>query len=99
MNSSVNAASDSIKDKGNAQNPLTFDPLGFSVKGNSGMGKLEDDERKKKLDLEKRKKEQEEKAKKPLDKSRPISSTPIAGTPWYVNKKKWYLYKKNKMKI
>lgn len=85
MNSAVNAAPDSLKDKGNAQNnPLTFDPLGFAVKGNSIMSKLEDDERKKKLEIEKRKKEQEEKAKKPLDKSRPISSTPIAGTPWYI---------------
>uniref|UniRef100_A0A336LIW6 CSON011127 protein n=1 Tax=Culicoides sonorensis TaxID=179676 RepID=A0A336LIW6_CULSO len=45
-----------------------------------------EEERKKKQEAEKRKKEQEEKekVKKPLDKSRPISSTPIAGTPWCV---------------
>lgn len=38
------------------------------------------------LERERKKKEEQEKAKpqKPLDKSRPISSTPIAGTPWCV---------------
>lgn len=45
-------------------------------------------EKKKKMDAERKKKEDEEKAKqaanKPQDKSRPISSTPIAGTPWCV---------------
>lgn len=44
-------------------------------------------EKKRKADAE-RKKEEEEKAKqasaKPQDKSRPVSSTPIAGTPWCV---------------
>lgn len=43
-------------------------------------------EKKRKLEAEKKKKEDEEKAKlvaaKQMDKSRPISSTPIAGTPW-----------------
>lgn len=45
-------------------------------------------EKKKKEEAAKKKKEEEEKAKqtpaKPQDKSRPISSTPIAGTPWCV---------------
>ncbi|XP_055310123.1 transcription elongation regulator 1 isoform X2 [Sitodiplosis mosellana] len=45
-------------------------------------------EKKKKEEATKKKKEEEEKAKqapaKPQDKSRPISSTPIAGTPWCV---------------
>lgn len=42
-------------------------------------------ERKRKAEAD-RKKEEEEKAKlaKPQDKSRPVSSTPIAGTPWCV---------------
>lgn len=46
---------------------------------------ITDEERQKKLEEEaKRKKEDEEKAKevKAQDKSRPISSTPVPGTPW-----------------
>lgn len=82
MNSAVNPASD-MKEKGHAQNnALTFDSLGNAVNFSPNKSKAEEEERKKKLEAEKRKKEQEEKAKKPLDKSRPISSTPIAGTPW-----------------
>lgn len=84
MNPAVNPVSD-MKDKGHAQNnALTFDSLGNAVNFGPNKAKLEEEERKKKLEAEKRKKEQEEKSKKPLDKSRPISSTPIAGTPWYV---------------
>lgn len=47
----------------------------------------EDDEKIKKLQEEiRKKKEEEDKAKeiKPQDKSRPISSTPVPGTPWLV---------------
>lgn len=79
----VNPASD-LKEKGQ-NNALTFDSLGNAVNLGPNKAKLEEEERKKKQEAEKRKKEQEEKNKKPQDKSRPISSTPIAGTPWYVN--------------
>lgn len=62
----------------NAQNNVTFDPLGFI-----NNQKAEEEDRKRKLEAEKKKKEQDEKIKqKPQDKSRPISSTPISGTPW-----------------
>lgn len=69
---------------------LQFDPMGFAVKANdkgeeSAEAKLE---RKRKQDAERKKKEDEEKAKqqaaKQQDKSRPVSSTPIGGTPWCV---------------
>ncbi|KXJ68605.1 hypothetical protein RP20_CCG002507 [Aedes albopictus] len=60
---------------------MVFDQIGFLTKND----KLEE-EKKKKAEAEKKKKEEEEKAKaaKPQDKSRPISSTPISGTPWCV---------------
>lgn len=47
----------------------------------------EDEEKHKKEEEAKRKKEEEDKAKetKVQDKSRPISSTPVPGTPWYNN--------------
>ncbi|XP_052872661.1 transcription elongation regulator 1 [Anopheles cruzii] len=63
---------------------VVFDPLAFMALKNDKTA-LEE-ERKKKLELEKKRKEEEEKAKltKPQDKSRPISSTPISGTPWCV---------------
>lgn len=62
-----------------------FDQMGFAMKSEeeSVEAKLE---KKRKQDAEKKKKDEEEKAKqqaaKQQDKSRPISSTPIAGTPW-----------------
>lgn len=62
---------------------MVFDQLNqFMAKNND----KQEDEKKKKAEAEKKKKEEEEKAKaaKPLDKSRPISSTPISGTPWCV---------------
>lgn len=68
-----------------------FDPMAFAPKpGDPNLMKMEANELaerdKKKKEQEKKKKEEEEKnkqANKPQDKSRPISSTPIAGTPWY----------------
>lgn len=69
---------------------VQFDPMGFVVKPDdkeeeSAEVKLE---KKRKQDAERKKKEEEERAKqqaaKQQDKSRPISSTPIAGTPWCV---------------
>ncbi|XP_063709217.1 transcription elongation regulator 1 isoform X2 [Culicoides brevitarsis] len=73
-----------VSDKDKVQNnALSFDSLG-NANFSPTKAKAEEEERKKKLEAEKRKKEQEEKAKKPQDKSRPISSTPIAGTPWCV---------------
>lgn len=57
---------------------IKFDSLGFVIKNKS----QQEEELKKKLEAEKKKKDEEAKAKKPLDKSRPVSSTPIAGTPW-----------------
>lgn len=71
----------SDKDNKGQNNALSFDSHG-NANFSPAKAKAEEEERKKKLEAEKRKKEQEEKAKKPLDKSRPISSTPIAGTPW-----------------
>lgn len=68
-------------------NPM-FDQMAFAMKAaaaeeESAEAKLE---KKRKQEAEKKKKEEEEKAKqqaaKQQDKSRPISSTPIAGTPW-----------------
>uniref|UniRef100_A0A1L8DIB5 Putative transcription factor n=1 Tax=Nyssomyia neivai TaxID=330878 RepID=A0A1L8DIB5_9DIPT len=71
------------------QGNVVFDPLGFVVKPD---GKKDEEsaeskaERKRKADAERKKKEEEEKAKaaKLQDKTRPISSTPISGTPWCV---------------
>lgn len=69
---------------------VQFDAINFNAKSDkkteeSDEAKLE---KKKKQEAEKKQKEEEEKAKqapaKPQDKSRPISSTPIAGTPWCV---------------
>nr|XP_022904284.1 transcription elongation regulator 1 [Onthophagus taurus] len=50
------------------------------------VAKEEEEKRKKHEDEQKRKREEEEKAKeaKQQDKSRPISSTPVPGTPWCV---------------
>jgi transcription elongation regulator 1 len=61
------------------QGNITFDSAGNMVNAAA----------KAKLDAEKEKKRREEaekakQAAKPLDKSRPISSTPISGTPWCV---------------
>lgn len=70
---------------------VMFDPMGFVIKPQDL--KIEESvevklEKKRKQEAEKKKKEEEEKAKqvaaKQMDKSRPISSTPIAGTPWCV---------------
>ncbi|XP_053674018.1 transcription elongation regulator 1 [Anopheles nili] len=63
---------------------VVFDPLSFMTKNDKTIASEE--ERKRKLDQEKKRKEEDEKAKasKPQDKSRPISSTPISGTPWCV---------------
>lgn len=67
-----------------------FDAPNFNQKPDAKPDESEEAklEKKKKLDAERKKKEDEEKAKqaatKPQDKSRPISSTPIAGTPWCV---------------
>lgn len=70
---------------------IMFDPLGFTMKpqdikmDESIEVKLE---KKRKAEAEKKKKDDEERARqqavKQMDKSRPISSTPIAGTPWCV---------------
>lgn len=66
-------------------NSMMFDPMGFVLKPEeeSVEAKLE---KKRKQEAEKKKKDEEEKAKqqaaKQQDKTRPISSTPIAGTPW-----------------
>ncbi|XP_053683234.1 transcription elongation regulator 1 [Sabethes cyaneus] len=62
---------------------LVFDQINFMAHGKNDK---QEEEKKKKAEAEKKKKEEEEKAKaaKPLDKSRPISSTPISGTPWCV---------------
>uniref|UniRef100_A0A182NNB3 Transcription elongation regulator 1 n=1 Tax=Anopheles dirus TaxID=7168 RepID=A0A182NNB3_9DIPT len=62
---------------------VVFDPLTFMAKTDKSAM---EEERKRKLEQEKKRKEEEEKAKatKPQDKSRPISSTPISGTPWCV---------------
>jgi transcription elongation regulator 1 len=49
-----------------------------------GSNKEEDDKLKKLQDESRKKKEEEEKTKevKSQDKSRPVSSTPVPGTPW-----------------
>lgn len=70
---------------------VMFDPLGFTMKpqdikmDESIEVKLE---KKRKAEAEKKKKDDEERVRqqavKQMDKSRPISSTPIAGTPWCV---------------
>lgn len=69
-------------------NAVMFDPMGFVMKPVEEESIEVKLEKKRKLDLEKKKKmEEEEKAKqaaKLQDKSRPISSTPISGTPWCV---------------
>lgn len=73
----------------NVTNPI-FDPMSFVMKQQdikmeeSVEAKLE---KKRKAEAESKKKEEEERAKqqaaaKQQDKTRPISSTPIAGTPW-----------------
>lgn len=70
---------------------VMFDPMGFVIKPQDI--KMEESievklEKKRKQEAEKKKKEEEEKAKqqaaKQQDKSRPVSSTPITGTPWFV---------------
>lgn len=63
---------------------MVFDQINFIA--NSTKNEKQEEEKKKKAEAEKKKKEEEEKAKaaKPQDKSRPISSTPISGTPWCV---------------
>lgn len=73
------------------QTLVPFDAMNFNVKPdkkNEENDEAAKFEKKKKQEAEKKKKEEEEKAKlasaKPQDKSRPISSTPIAGTPWCV---------------
>lgn len=62
---------------------MVFDQINFMA---NNKNEKQEEERKKKAEADKKKKEEEEKAKaaKPLDKSRPISSTPISGTPWCV---------------
>lgn len=66
-----------------------FDPMGFPIKLNDKGEESADAkaDRKRKQDAERKKKEEDEKAKqqaKQQDKSRPVSSTPIGGTPWCV---------------
>lgn len=67
-----------------------FDAMNFNAKPDVKPEESEEAklEKKKKQEAERKKKEEEEKAKqvvaKQQDKSRPISSTPIAGTPWCV---------------
>lgn len=66
------------------QGNITFDNSGNMVNNafnkQNSMADLEaEKERKRKEDVEKAKQ-----AAKPQDKSRPISSTPISGTPWAV---------------
>lgn len=69
---------------------IPFDAMNFNAKSDKKAEESEEAklEKKKKEEAAKKKKEEEEKAKqapaKPQDKSRPISSTPIAGTPWCV---------------
>lgn len=69
-------------------NAVMFDPMGFVMKPVEEETVEVKLEKKRKLDLEKKKKEEEEEkakqAAKLQDKSRPISSTPISGTPWCV---------------
>lgn len=59
------------------QGNVTFDSSGNMINSKQRQAELE---------AEKKRKEEAEKAKaaKPLDKSRPIASTPISGTPWCV---------------
>ncbi len=69
-----------------------YDQMGFAMKAAAAAVAAEEEsaeaklEKKRKQEAEKKKKDEEEKAKqqaaKQQDKSRPISSTPIAGTPW-----------------
>lgn len=72
------------------QGGVVFDPLGFVIKSSNGDdNESNKNDKKKKQETEKKKKEDEEedKSKTPTkvqDKSRPISSTPISGTPWCV---------------
>lgn len=66
-----------------------FDQMGFVMKPDE-EGVETKLEKKRKQEAEKKKKDEEEKAKQ-QDKSRPISSTPIAGTPWYLNECKLFL--------
>lgn len=63
---------------------IMFDPEAFTV--NRPEIKMDESfeammENKRKLEAEQKKKDEEEKAKQ-ADKSRPISTTPIEGTPW-----------------
>lgn len=63
-----------------SQGNITFDNSGNMV--NSKQRQIESD-----AEIEKKRREEADKAKqaaKPQDKSRPISSTPISGTPWCV---------------
>lgn len=70
---------------------VPFDAMNFNAKSDKKPEESEEaklEKKKKEEAAAKKKKEEEEKAKqtpaKPQDKSRPISSTPIAGTPWCV---------------
>ncbi|XP_058465565.1 transcription elongation regulator 1 [Malaya genurostris] len=62
---------------------MVFDQINYIAHAKNDK---QEEEKKKKAEADKKKKEEEEKIKaaKPLDKSRPISSTPISGTPWCV---------------
>lgn len=80
-----------VQQAGNIAQNAHFDPMNFNAKGADGKDEEITEaksEKKKKQDAERKKKEEEDKAKqqaaKQQDKSRPISSTPIAGTPWCV---------------
>lgn len=70
--------------------PIVSNTTNFNVKSEKKPDESEEAklDKKKKEEAAKKKKEEEEKTKqtpaKPQDKSRPISSTPIAGTPWCV---------------
>lgn len=75
----------------NVTGSVHFDAMGFAAKSSESKDDESNEvklEKKKKLDAERKKKEEEEKVKqaaaKQQDKSRPVSSTPIAGTPWCV---------------
>ncbi|XP_050092686.1 transcription elongation regulator 1 isoform X2 [Anopheles aquasalis] len=64
---------------------VVFDSLSFTSLKNMDKSAMEE-EHKRKFEIEKKRKDEEDKSKslKTQDKSRPISSTPITGTPWCV---------------
>lgn len=66
---------------------IPLDAMGFPMKVGDKDGESAEAREKKRKEAERKKKEEEERTKQvvaKLDKSRPVSSTPIAGTPWCV---------------